>query len=76
MPVTILSILHMLSHFILTQPYKKMLLLTLPGLHPPFVDEIIKIQRDDLTGPWPKATGLGSGRTRKLTCLKILDTVS
>ena len=40
------------------------------------VDEIIKIQRDDLTGPWPKATGLGSGRTRKLTCLKILDTVS
>ena len=53
-----------------------MLLLTLPGLHPPFVDEIIKIQRDDLTGPWPKATGLGSGRTRKLTCLKILDTVS
>ena len=71
-----LSILHILSYFILTQPYKKMLLLTLPALHPPFVDRIIKTQRDDLPGPWPKAIGLGRGRTRKLTRLKTLDTVS
>ena len=75
-PGTVLSISHKLSHLTLTQPCEKMLLSTLPALHPPFVDEIIKTQRDDLTGPRPKATGLGSGRTRKLTCLKILDTGS
>lgn len=38
---------------------------TLPSLHPCFIHEIIKIQKDDLISPQPKVTGLVTSRARK-----------